>query len=67
MDDLVTLVHSVNVFLRILLLTFTISLYDILLYLLSTTDAISTWILRSKIYLAILVLVLVIRRLQRIA
>jgi hypothetical protein len=65
MDDLVTLSHSVSVFLRILLLTFTISLYGILLYLLFTTDAISTWILRSKIYLAILVLVFVIRRLQR--
>jgi hypothetical protein len=65
MDDLVALSHSVNVFLRILLLTFTISLYGILLYQLFTRDAISTWILRSKIYLAILVLVVVIRRLQR--
>jgi hypothetical protein len=66
MDDLVPLSHSVKVFLRILLLNFMISLYGILLYLLFTTDAISTWILRSKIYLAILVLVVVIRRLQRI-
>jgi hypothetical protein len=65
MDDLVTLSHLVNVFLRILLLNFTISLYSILLYLLFTGDAINTWILRSKIYLAILVLVVIIRRLQR--
>jgi hypothetical protein len=65
MDDLVTLSHLVNVFLRILLLNFTISLYSILLYLLLTSDAINTWILRSKIYLALLVLVVIIRRLQR--
>jgi hypothetical protein len=65
MDDLVTLSHLVNVFLRNLLLNFTIFLYGILLYLLFTRDAVSTWILRSKIYLAILVLFVVIRRFQR--
>jgi hypothetical protein len=42
-----------------------ISLYGILLYLLFMRDAISTWILRSQIYIAILVLVVVIRSLQR--
>ena len=65
MDDLVTLSHPVNAFLRNLLLNFTIFLYGILLYLLFTRDAVSTGILRSKIYLALLILFIVIHRLQR--
>jgi len=65
MDDLVTVSHLVNGFLRNLLLNFIIFLYGILLYLLFTRDAISTLILRAKIYLLLLALLVFIHRLQR--
>ena len=65
MDDLVTVSYPANVFLRNLLLNFIIFLYGILLYLLFTRDAISTLILRSKMYLVLLALLVFIHRLQR--
>jgi hypothetical protein len=60
-----TMINSANFFLRILLLKFTIFLYTVLIYLLLTRDAVSTWTLRSKIYLVMLVLLVVIGRLER--
>jgi len=65
MDDLVTVSYPANVFLRNLRLNFIIFLYGILLYLLFTRDAISTLILRSKMYLVLLALLVFIHRLQR--
>ena len=65
MDDLVTVSYPANVFLRNLRLNFIIFLYGILLYLLFTRDAISTLILRAKIYLLLLALLVFIHRLQR--
>jgi hypothetical protein len=56
---------TANLFLRTLLLMITVLLHGILVYLLFTTDAIDTLILRSNIYLAMLVLMATLYRLQR--
>ena len=56
---------TVNLSLRTLLLIITLLLDGILVYLLFTTDAIDTLILRSNIYLAIPVLMATLYRLQK--